>query len=101
MTGSLDGADPEVESARGAPDLRLATAARLENDVDHLLRVVGDLDEVEIVGRDHALAQQLRLDPVEEAGVELAADEDHREVPDLAGLDEGERLHHLVERAEA
>ena len=39
--------------------------------------------------------------PVEQPRPVLGADEDDREVADLAGLDEGQRLEQLVERAEA
>jgi hypothetical protein len=47
------------------------------------------------------LGQHRFLEPAEEAAPVGAADQDDRELGDLAGGDEGEGLEHLVHRAEA
>ena len=52
-------------------------------------------------GADQLPVDQLLLDPAPEAVPVLRADEDDREVEDLAGLDQHERLEQLVERPEA
>src|SRR5205814_1464013 len=66
-----------------------------------LARIVGHQDEIEIAGRDLAFAEHARLEPADEARPIGAAEHDHRELVDLAGLDERQRLERLVERAEA
>jgi CBS domain-containing protein len=63
--------------------------------VDHeaggFLGVVGDRDELDVVGRDQCLPFE-RRDPVEERAPELLSEQDDREVEDLLGLDQRERL---------
>ncbi len=68
---------------------------------DHLGRIVGHREQVEVAIGDGAVREQGRAHPIEESGPVRAADEDHREVPDLARLDERQRLEQLVERPES
>ena len=49
--------------------------------------------------RDHAFLDQ-RLE-IDHAVPEVAAEQQDRQRPHLAGLDQGQQLEHLVERAEA
>ena len=51
-------------------------------------------------GRDHPVGEQLAPDPVDHRAPVRRVEEDDREVPDLAGLDQRQRLVQLVERAE-
>ena len=53
----LSGGRAESAAAPAERGVR-AAAAGLADDLDDLLRVVGDLDEVEVLGRDHALAER-------------------------------------------
>ena len=64
------------------------------------LGVVGHAEEVEVAGLMSARGQLL-AHPVDQPVPERRAHEQHREVADLPGLDEDERLEQLVERAEA
>lgn len=74
---------------------------RALDDVHDLGRVVGEVDQVQVLDRDLAARQHLVLDPVEQAAPEGGADQHDREPGDLLGLDEGDRLEQLVEGAEA
>ena len=53
------------------------------------------------VGVDRAARDERLAHPVQQAGPVRGPDQHDREVADLAGLDEGQRLEQLVERAEA
>src|SRR5918994_5316777 len=66
--------------------------------VAHLERVVGERPELEVLGRDVALAEHALAHPVHEPAPVVGPDEDHRELGDLARLDERERLPELVHR---
>ena len=50
---------------------------------------------------DHPVGEQLPVDPVDHLAPVVRVEEDDREVTDLAGLDQRQRLVHLVERPEA
>ena len=67
-----------------------------------LLRAVGERkDSSEVLCGDAASAEELLAHPVEQAAPVARALEDDRVVHRLAGLDQGQRLEHLVERPEA
>src|SRR5918999_2405376 len=68
--------------------------------VAHLGRVVGDRDQVHVVRRDLALGEHPVAQPLEQVAPVARPYEDDGEVPDLAGLDERERLEQLVEPAD-
>ena len=70
-------------------------------DLAGLVDVVGHPQELEIGEADVARGGDRPAQPVEQPAPVLGAEEDDREVLDLAGLDEGERLEQLVEGAEA
>jgi hypothetical protein len=70
------------------------------DDADDLGRVIGDLQEGEVALVDGAVPQHGAARPVEQALPVGRPDQDHREVPHLAGLDEGQRLEQLVEGPE-
>ena len=59
------------------------------------------MEQVQVALGDGAAGQQRVADPVEQARPVGPADQHDREVADLAGLDQGQRLEQLVERAEA
>ena len=70
------------------------------DELDDLVGVVGDVEQVQVASRRSApRASSVLAHPVEQPGPVGAADQDDREVADLAGLDEGQRLEQLVERA--
>src|SRR5687767_12162852 len=77
------------------------TVGSRHQEVTHLERVVGERQELQVGRRDVALAQHPLAHPVDEPSPVVRADQDHRELGDLAGLDERERLPELVHRAEA
>src|SRR5918992_550872 len=66
-----------------------------------LVDVAGDRDEVEVLGADLLLIERLVADPAHHPVPIVLAIQDDWEVVDLAGLDQGQRLVQLVERAEA
>src|SRR5438105_248525 len=70
--------------------------------LQHAPCLVGGLDEaeqLEVERADHAgLDEHVEVD---EPGPEVAPEQQHRAAPALAGLDQGQRLEDLVERAEA
>jgi len=70
-------------------------------EVTHLGRIVRHGEQVEVVGADVVLAQHAVADPVDQAAPVVAAQEHDRELDDLVGLDQGERLPELVHGAEA
>src|SRR5262245_34167973 len=69
------------------------------SQVGGFLRVVRDPDQVEVLGGHHALLQRLFAQPGQQARPVRAAEQDDREVLDLARLRERQRLEQLVERA--
>jgi len=69
--------------------------------VTHLRRVVGEPQQFEVVGRDVPLGEHPLGHPVDEPAPVVGAHEHDRELSDLPGLDEGERLPELVHRSEA
>src|SRR5580692_968362 len=71
------------------------------DDLEDLGRVVGDVEQLQLIGADVALGQHRLLEPAEQAVPVPAADEDDRELGDLPGGDQRERLEQLVHRAEA
>ncbi len=68
---------------------------------DRLGRVVGDAQQLDVVGRDHPWSSSSSRIQRERVGPVARADEDDREVEDLPGLDQRQRLEQLVERAES
>jgi len=69
-------------------------------EVTHLLGIVRDGEQVEVVRADVALAEHVVADPVDHLAPVVGAHEDDRELDDLPGLDQRERLEELVHRAE-
>src|SRR5260370_41272255 len=78
-----------------------AALARLPNDGDRLRWTGGDGEQLQIGGRDLALARHAIPWPVPEALPVGPAEQDHGEMPHLAGLDLGDRLEQLVHHAVA
>ena len=62
---------------------------------------IGDGEQVEVLRADLLLVQRLVPDPLHHPLPVVLAVQDDREVLDLAGLDQGQRLEQLVERPEA
>ena len=61
-------------------------------------RVLAPVEQLEVARRDHAfLGKRLEID---HPGPELAAEQQDRQRPHLAGLDQGQRFEEFVERAE-
>jgi len=69
--------------------------------VTHLGRVVGERDQGHIVGRDVPLGEHALAHPVDEAAPVTRAHEHDRELCDLPGLDQRQRLPELVHGPEA
>ena len=62
--------------------------------------VVGDMEQVEVVGADRAGAKRRLAQPREQPGPVRGPDQDDREAGHLVRLDQGEGLEELVEGAE-
>jgi hypothetical protein len=86
--------------ARAGTTLQAVRPLVGRDEGDRLDRVVGHMEQVDVRLRDRAGGQLDVAHPGEEAVPVGVTHEDDREVPDLAGLDEGERLEQLVERPE-
>src|SRR3954451_23749465 len=69
--------------------------------LDHLVEVIADDEQVEVLRGDHALAEGALAQPVDQPVPVGRVDQADRELVDLAGLDQRQRLEELVERAEA
>src|SRR5690606_15736938 len=82
--------------ALGGGGRRTGDAHRLHR----LLDVVGEGDQPQVLLRDEAAVGDGVRDPVHQAAPVVRAEQHHREVRDLAGLDQGEGLEQLIERAE-
>src|SRR3954454_2936009 len=89
-------------------DRRLGRAGRSRRPVvgrladgEHLVEVVGELEALDVVRIDLPARQHRPAEPVDHALPVVRADQDDREVADLAGLAERRRLEELVERPEA
>ena len=81
--------------------LEAAYAALLENGLDDVFGLVDQLDQIDIVRRDHAFADQRAAEPFDQAVPERRMDQNDRNPAALAGLNQGQRLKQFVERAEA
>ena len=79
---------------------RLAVGGRLHR-AERLGGLVGDRDQVQILLRDLALAQGAFAQPGDQTAPVITAHQYDREIAHLAGLDQGQRLEQLVERAES
>src|SRR5687768_17047246 len=62
--------------------------------------IVRDEDEIHVARRDLLLEQHARLEPANQPCPVVPAHQNHRELIDLPGLDEGQRLEELIERPE-
>src|SRR6266536_3489624 len=80
---------------------RTATPVALDHDLHRSFGVVGHKEEVDVLRRDHPLRQQFLSHPFEQLAPVVAVEEDDREVENLSGLDQRQRLEQLVDRAEA
>ena len=89
----------EHQSAPAAAEIFRHAGIMAADAVPGLLGGLAIGEQLEVVGRDHAfLDQRLEIDhPLPE----FAAEEQDRHRLDLAGLDQGQQLERLVERAEA
>ncbi len=58
-------------------------------------RIVGEQHQIEVARRDLPLAEHARLQPADESGPVVAAEQDHRELIDLSRLDQRQRLEQL------
>src|SRR3954451_23247742 len=77
--------------------LRLSTPADV---LDHVVEVVADGEALHVALVDHPLGQRAVAQPVDQAAPIGRVDQADRELVDLAGLDQRQRLEQLVERAE-
>src|SRR5688572_16897313 len=93
----------EVEQhlALGRRGCEAALLIEREDRIDHLLRLVVDLHQVEIVRVDHALGGQALAHPRHQPAPIRLVHEDDRHLAGLAGLHERERFEELVQRAVA
>jgi anti-anti-sigma factor len=80
--------------------VRTLASVAIDDAVHGLGGIVGHGEEAQIVRGDHPLGQQRPVDPAEHRIPVRAAEKDDREVPDLASLDQRERLEELIERPE-
>src|SRR6266702_4850727 len=72
----------------------------LADDPDHLVGVVSQADQRKLGRPDVGLGEHRVLQPGEQSGPVLPADQYDRELGDLAGGDQGQRLEQLVHGAE-
>ena len=73
----------------------------VEYRVDHVLRLVDELHEVDVAGRNHVLGDETVAQPVDQPAPERVCTRMIGICRDLARLHEGQRLQEFVERAEA
>jgi len=78
----------------------LAVGVRRPDDPHHFLGLVRDAQQVQVARRDLALASYRVAHPGQQARPVGAVDQHDRELGDLAGLDQRERLEQLVQGAE-
>src|SRR5262249_30578619 len=62
--------------------------------------VVRDVEELQVLGREHRRREPVLAQPVQQPAPVAAAKQDDREVLDLARLSQGQRLEQLVQRPE-
>src|SRR3954451_24901493 len=89
--------------ARGGPpgpQLVHALVAGVDQKLDGLVDVVGDIEQVDVRRRDHAPGEHRTTDPVEQPLPVVTAEQHDRERRHLVGLHQDERLEELVEGAE-
>src|SRR5256714_14240036 len=88
-TGSRAGADPlGLGLNRLCGGLRALLAKALQNRLDRLVGVIGQEEELLVRRRDCPGGQQPPVDPVDQPGPELAADQPDRAVEHLPRLDQ-------------
>src|SRR5919106_3967234 len=103
MTRSLPSGSP-ASSTRSDSATRLCprlTVRSRHQEVTYLGRIVGEREQVDVAGRDLALGDHSLPNPLDHPAPVVGADEHHRELGDLPGLDERERLPELVHGPEA
>src|SRR5688572_1262935 len=81
--------------------LEAALLVESEDGVDHFLRLVAHLQEIELEDVDHAFDRQALAHPLEQAAPERLVHQDDRHLARLARLHQRERLEQLIERAVA
>src|SRR4051794_17562304 len=84
---------------RGSGDQAVAFV-RLADDADDFVGLVGQLEQGELAGADVGPGEHRVLEPGQQAGPVGPADQHDRELGDLAGSDQGQRLEQLVHGAE-
>ena len=73
----------------------------LEDGGHHVLGLVDDLHQVQVVGADHALLHQAFPEPLDQAVPERLVHQDDGNLAGFAGLHQGQGFHQLVQGAEA
>src|SRR6266496_4992450 len=68
-----------------------AARMRVQDDLDDIRRVIGDPHELRVRRGNLATGEQRPLDPGQQPGPVLPADEDDREPGDFSGLHQGDR----------
>src|SRR5437763_12494129 len=71
---------------------RRATCVRVDDTRDGLRRRVGDVEKLDVLGRDQPFRQCSLAQPAEQALPVAAVEEHDRKVEHLAGLDQRQRL---------
>src|SRR5919112_1438436 len=84
-TSGVDRTDGWWQRPHPAAGVALVLPRRrgLLDDRDDLVDVVGEPEQLDVVGRDRRVLDEGRVDPGEQAAPVLAAEEDHREAGDL------------------
>ena len=80
---------------------RIGFAEVVLDDLDDLFRVVGDMEQVHIIGRNIAFGQHRILYPPDQAAPELGIDEDQRYLRHAPGLDQCQELADFIQGAKA
>lgn len=80
---------------------RIGFAEVVLDDLDDLFRVVGDMEQVHIIGRNIAFGQHRILYPPDQAAPELGVEEDQRYLRHAPGLDQCQELADFIQGAKA
>src|SRR6266511_53159 len=83
---------------RDVRELLRALLPGLPDDRNRLARVVGDMEQIQVRRGDLPLPRHPIPQPVGQAAPVRSAEQDHRKVSDLPGLDQGQGLEQFVHR---
>src|SRR5690625_466863 len=100
-SGSGSGLEVEQNLPLRARGFKAPMLVVVENRIDDLLRVVHDLEQIQILGIDGAFGDELVLEPIDQPFPEIMLHQNNRDASRLPGLHQRQDLRELIEGAEA